>query len=50
MITVTLLALQAPAVQPPDTSTYMKGGYVVAAVIFFAYIALLVARARRVRR
>lgn len=44
------LALQAPPVQPPDTSPYMKAGYTAAAVIFFAYIALLVARARRFRR
>ena len=25
---------------PPDTSTYMKAGYIVTGVIFFAYIAL----------
>lgn len=47
-----LSARSAPAApaQPPDTSTYMRAGYLVAAAIFVAYIALLVARARRYRR
>jgi hypothetical protein len=40
----------APRVGPPDTSYYMKLGYMVAGVIFFAYIALLMRRVATVRK
>jgi hypothetical protein len=35
---------------PPDTSNYMKLGYTAAAVIFLAYIGLLLKRVASVRR
>jgi len=40
----------APRTGPPDTSYYMKLGYIVAGVIFFAYIALLMRRVATVRK
>ena len=52
------LALQEVAVQPtvpersgpPDTSYYMKLGYVVAGALFLAYIVLLLRRVASVRK
>ncbi len=47
------LAESAPAPQrtgPPDTTYYMKLGYIVAGVIFFAYIVLLMRRVASVRK
>jgi hypothetical protein len=41
---------EVPRTGPPDTSYYMKLGYVAAIVIFGAYIALLLRRVASVRR
>jgi len=40
----------SPRTGPPDTSYYMKLGYIVAGVIFCAYIALLMRRVATVRK
>jgi len=40
----------SPRTGPPDTTYYMKLGYIVAGVIFFAYIALLMRRVATVRK
>lgn len=40
----------APRTGPPDTTYYMKLGYIVAGAIFFVYIALLMRRVATVRK